>query len=82
MDTAVVVADMVILTATDQWWLATMAAEASEACPDDDSSPRMPHADACDCLIGGGGGDRMSGLGAGLSTIDWSRQQLSKFEKK
>jgi hypothetical protein len=31
---------------------------------------------------GGGGGDRMSGLGAGLNNIDWSRQQLSKFEKK
>lgn len=28
------------------------------------------------------GGDRMSGLGAGLGNIDWAKQQLTKFEKK
>ena len=32
--------------------------------------------------VAGGGGDRMSALGAGLGNIDWSRQSLSKFEKK
>lgn len=30
---------------------------------------------------GGGGGDRMSALGNGLKTIDWSSQRLEKFEK-
>ncbi|KAI0706743.1 P-loop containing nucleoside triphosphate hydrolase protein [Cerioporus squamosus] len=30
---------------------------------------------------GGGGGDRMSNLGGGLHTVDWSSQKLAHFEK-
>lgn len=50
-----------------------------EACLDDDSYRRV------DTLANsnlGGGGDRMSNLGAGLGNIDWNSQALSKFEKK
>lgn len=30
---------------------------------------------------GGGGGDRMSNLGGGLRSVDWSTQKLAHFEK-
>jgi ATP-dependent RNA helicase DDX5/DBP2 len=49
-------------------------------------SPRVSQSTGADLVwyrdSAGGGGDRMSALGAGLGNIDWSRQSLSKFEKK
>ena len=64
---------MVILTAL------AVAMMAMEACVDHDLTLRTVHADL---IFVGGGGDRMSGLGAGLNNIDWGRTTLAKFEKK